>query len=52
MSRLGIRVLDVYSEYLGGKALADEKWEGDEGEGMITLLSAKTSRRNLLTDML
>ncbi|KAG8858780.1 hypothetical protein FRB96_004917 [Tulasnella sp. 330] len=31
-SRLGMRVLDVFAEYLGGKALPDEKWDGDEGE--------------------
>ncbi|KAG8880484.1 hypothetical protein FRB98_005069 [Tulasnella sp. 332] len=27
-----MRVLDVFAEYLGGKALPDEKWDGDEGE--------------------
>ncbi|KAG9015385.1 hypothetical protein FRB95_014908 [Tulasnella sp. JGI-2019a] len=31
-SRLGIRLLDVYSEHLGGGAPADEKWEGDDSD--------------------
>lgn len=41
-SRLGLRVLDVLAEYLGGKALADEKWDGNEGEGVFSSLTAKT----------